>query len=138
MSLNKKNAKYYYDEVQKLLDKYKVEGGVNWNAVCLELFNTNNPVVPEQELNSESADYMKGHVENSAWTASLYLMAWVLYNFKMKTQDGHCRSSAHGHGTEDPKCNKGSNFHNKLYMKCFKSFEDILKELEKDPPKLIS
>lgn len=66
MSLNKKNAKYYYDEVQKLLDKYKVEGGVNWNAVCLELFNTNKPVVPEQELNNESADYMKGHVENSA------------------------------------------------------------------------
>lgn len=49
MSLNKKNAKYYYDEVQKLLDKQRVEGVVNWGAVCLE--------VPLKLMNQENTRF---------------------------------------------------------------------------------
>ena len=135
-SQQKKNARYYYREIQKLLDKHKIDGGVNWVAVCSDLVNTDNPVVTEQKLENTIADYRKGHIENSAWTASLYLMAWVLYNFKMKTKDGHCWDTTHGHSTINPKCKKGSKYHNQLYLKCFKSFKKILDELEKKPPKL--
>ena len=65
------------------------------------------------------------------------IMAWLLYILKMKTQDGHCQSTSHGHGNKEPKCKNGSEFHNKLYMKCFNSFKDIIEGLEKDPPKPI-
>jgi len=139
MSLNKKNARYYYDEVQKLLDLYKTDDAqVDWWPVCRDLFDTNNPVILEQDLKNECADYCGRKTENSAWTFSLYIMAWTLYNFKMKTQDGHCHSLDHGHGKKDPKCEKGSEFHSKLYTKCFNSFKEILTELEKEPPKPIA
>jgi hypothetical protein len=139
MSLNKKNARYYYGEIQKLLDKYKTDDGqVEWGFVCRDLFNMDNPVISEQDLENDCADYSGRKTENSAWTFSLYIMAWTLYNFKIKTQDGHCHSLDHGHGKKDPKCEKGSEFHSKLYTKCFNSFKEILTELEKEPPKPIA
>jgi hypothetical protein len=52
-SANYSRKRTYYKEVQKLLDKHKVDGGVDWSAVCLELFNTDNPVIPEQELDND-------------------------------------------------------------------------------------
>jgi hypothetical protein len=138
MSCNKKDARYYYDETQKLLDKYKTnDGQVDWWPVCRDLFTIENPVMQEHNLKSECADYSGRKTENSAWTFSLYIIAWTLYNFKMKTLDGHCRSIAHGHGTAEPKCKKGSEFHNELYIECFNSFKNILDEFEKDPPNLI-
>lgn len=137
MYTEKKNAYYYYDETQKLIDKHTVKGGVDWFGIFNDLFNRDNPVISEQELNNASADYRKDHLENSAWKTSLYFMSWILYNFKMKTQDGHCQSTFHGHPIDKPKCSKGSEFHNKLYTKCFSSFKEILEELEKDPSRQI-
>jgi hypothetical protein len=136
--MSKKDAKYYYDEVQKLLEKYKADGNkVDWWSVCRDLFNTDNPVTSEQDLMDECADYSGRKTENSAWTFSLHIMAWLLYNLKMKTQDGHCQSSNHGHDKTNPKCKKGSDCHNNLYMRCFNSFKDILEEFERNPPKPI-
>ena len=141
MSLSKKDAKYYYDEVQRLVDKYKddPDGGkqVDWWPVCRDLFNTDNPVISEQDLMNECADYSGRKTENSAWTFSLYIMAWLSYNFKIKTQNGLCQSPNHGHAKTDPNCKRGSKFHNDLYINCFKSFKVILEELGKEPPKLI-
>jgi hypothetical protein len=91
MSLNKKNARYYYSEIQKLLDKYKTDDGqVEGGFVCRDLFNMDNPVISEQDLKNDCADY-----------------------------SGRC--AIPWHGKKDPKCEKGSEFHSKLYTKCFNS-----------------
>ena len=82
----KKDARYYYDEIQKLLDMYRGDGGqTQWGYVCRDLFNINNPVVSEEDLKNECADYNGQKTENAAWTFSLYIMAWLLYDLKMKT-----------------------------------------------------
>jgi hypothetical protein len=87
MSLGKKNVKHYYDEVQELLAKYPTgHGQVDWLSVCLNLFNRENPVVPEQDLKDDCADYSGRSTENSAWTFSIHMTAWLLYNLKSKTQ----------------------------------------------------
>jgi hypothetical protein len=141
MNLNKKSAQDYYKEVQDLLDKYKTDPSgtkVDWWSVCRDLFSLANPVISQEDLRDECADYAAQKTENSAWTFSIYVMPWLLYNLKMKTQDGHCHSPNHGHGMKDPKCKVGSKFHNDLYAKCLNSFNDILKELENDPPKPIT
>lgn len=93
----------------------------------------NSSVISEQDLQNQCTDYRNESTESSAWTASLFLMSWILYNLKMKTQNRHCGSTAHGHGPKEPKCKKGSAFHNDLYMKCFKSFNDISMNLKKNP-----
>ena len=86
-------------------------------------------------MKNECADYSGQKTENSAWTFILHIMTWLSYNLKSKTKDGYCQSTNQGHGRMDPKCRTGSTFHNNLCNKCFKSFQEILDELEEDPPK---
>lgn len=73
-------------------------------------------------------------MENLAWTASIWLMAWMLRNFQRKTEDGHCQNpTGHPHGERTPTdCELGRTFHREMFNKCLQSYRDIINTF--DPP----
>ena len=96
------------------------------------------PKLSENDLNCKDCEVYYGPLalENRAWTISLFLMSWILYNLKNKAENGHCNNINHAHKNKDPRnCEKGKAFHSKKYIECLKSFKNIIDSFEKNPPK---
>jgi len=139
MNPNNRSTLECYKKAQEIIEDNIIDGKLDWLRVCNELYVLDNPVISEQELNSEECevDYMQKSIENVAWTNSVYLVSWVLYNLKNKMENGHYWNISHRHDIKEPKCKKGSQYHNDLYTKVLKSFKDIIEDLEKNPPNAI-
>lgn len=116
----------YYDQVQEIISR--IMGRLSWNDVCSELSNLDNPL-SDQELSSGECgvDYMRGTMENRAWTTSLMLMSWVLRNFQSRAEDGYCHNITHPHGETNPRnCELGRLFHREVFNRCLQSYKDII------------
>ena len=142
MSFDGNDALQYYKRTNRIIEK--IVSNLNWLNLCNELYLLDNPIMPESQLNTEECKVyyakektengIQNSMENAAWTTSVLLMSWVLYNLKYKTDNGHCWNTKHGHETQEPKCHIGSDFHNKLWIKCLDSFKDLINNIENEPP----
>jgi hypothetical protein len=123
----------YYDQVQAII--LRIMGKLSWNDLCTELYNVDIPF-SDQELTSKECGvgYIRGTMENRAWTTSLALISWVLRNFQKKMEDGHCHNITHPHGETIPRnCELGRAFHREMFNKCLQSYIDILKTFQNSP-----
>jgi|GEM_PF-1398525 hypothetical protein len=136
MSLTVRDAEEYYNKLQEWIPMYSDTDLVKFwgHVIGYDMFK-----ISEKELNCKDCKVYYGPLiapENRAWTISLFLMSWILYNLKRKTENGHCNNINHAHKKKDPRnCDRGRAFHSKKYSECLKSFKDIINSFEKNPPK---
>jgi hypothetical protein len=134
MSFTDRDAEEYYNKLQDWVPMY-TDLVKFWGHVI----GYDMSKISEKELNCKDCEVYYGPLiapENRAWSISLFLMSWILYNLKTKTEKGHCNNITHHHKNRDPRnCDKGRAFHSKKYSECLKSFKDIIDAFEKNPPK---
>ena len=135
MRFTGRDAEEYYNKIQEWVPMYNDTDLVKyWGHVI----GYDMPKLSENDLNCKDCEINYGPLialENRAWTISLFLMSWILYNLKNKTEKGHCNNINHVHKDKDPRnCDKGKAFHSKKYIECLKSFKDIIDSFEKNPP----
>jgi hypothetical protein len=92
MSLTIRDAEEYYNKLHEWIPMYSDTDLVKfWGHVI----GYDMSKISEKELNCKDCKVYYGPLiapENRAWTISLFLMSWILYNLKRKTENGHCNN----------------------------------------------
>lgn len=124
------------EEYYKKLNEWTHLAELNSNQFWTNIVNHYLSKVDNMQMKNDNCivDYTPDMLEKRALSISLFLMSWVLENFRKKTEDGHCQNVNHSHGDRHPRmCMEGSVFHMEMYNECLSSFEEVIEAVKKIP-----
>lgn len=120
-----------YDIIQQIIGRIEIQ----------ELLTRLGPFIPNyvnervgRWQNPECGTFYSGNGSQSPesifWALGLMSVEWILVDLQQKTRETHCNTHKRQTGGS---CDKGREFHKRMYEACKKSFEDAIKQSNPTP-----